>query len=266
MGHQPSTPKYNTSAAKDEQYRINQAAANQLYADVNGPTGGYSTYVDPVTGQITVNKQLSENSQNALNQQQNVLSLYNNDLYNYGDDAANAYYNAQMAYLQPQMQRQTTRAETALTNRGIPVGGAAWNEYIGDVRDVQNQQLANLGSTALSTGQGYQGNFLNQANMLGGQVIDPTMISGQGGAGYENMYDKQYQNQIDIYKTKMAKYNARQQAWVNALNPLGAAAGQYVGSNNTNGFNQAVAAQKNNPYYDGAVDYGQAMSAANMIN
>lgn len=208
MGVSPNTPHYNQDAARNEQYRINQASANQLYADVNSPTGGYSTYVDPTTGQITVNKQLSENSQNALNQQQNVLER----AYAYNPaDAENAYYNAQMAYLQPQMQRQVTRSESALTNRGIPIGGAAWNEYMGDVRDAQNQQLSGLGSSAISAGQGYQNNMLGQANMLGSQVIDPTVVSGQGGAGYENTYDQQFENQIAQYKTKMAGSNVHQQ-------------------------------------------------------
>ena len=115
MGVAPSTPHYNQDAARNEQYRINQTTANQLYADVNSPMGGYTTYVDPQTGQITVNQTLNANSQNALDQQRVALeNYYAND----GTDAANAYYNAQMAYLQPQMQRQTIRAETALTNRG----------------------------------------------------------------------------------------------------------------------------------------------------
>lgn len=263
MGHKPSTPTYNTESALAEQNRINLASANQKYADVNSPLGGYSISVDPTTGQMTVNKALSDNSQTALNQQMAVLGNYSGD----GTDAANAYYDAQMAYLQPLMQRQTARSETALTNRGIPVGGAAWNEYMGDVRDAQNQKIANIGNQALSAGQGYQSGILNQGSMLGSQIVDPTMVSGQGGAGLYDMYEQQYQNAIDTYKTKMAKYNAKQQAWTNALNPLGATAGSYLANNNnTGGFGTAVASQRNsNPYFDGAIDYGQAMSAANMI-
>ena len=208
MGVSPSTPHYNQDAARNEQYRINQATANQLYADVNSPLGGYTTSVNPVTGQITVNQALNDNSQNALNQQRFAIENYATTD---GSDAANAYYNAQMAYLQPQMQRQTTRSETALTNRGIPLGGSAWNEYMGDVRDAQNQQLSGLGSSAISAGQGYQNNFLNQANMLGSQVVTPDMVSGQGGAGYENRYDQQFENDVAKYKTKMAGSNVHQQ-------------------------------------------------------
>lgn len=222
MGQTPNTPQYNQGAARSEQERVNLAAAYQQYADVYGPNGGYYTTVDPDTGQITVNRYLSGNSQNALNQQQTALeNYYAND----GTDAANAYYNAQMAYLQPQMQRQTMRSETALTNRGIPIGGAAWNEYMGDVRDAQNQQLANLGSTALSTGQGYQGNFLNQANMLGSQVVTPEMVAGQAGAGFEETYGPQYENAIQKYKTLMATNHQNQQI----LGTIGAVGGGIIG-------------------------------------
>ena len=221
MGQTPNTPKYNQDAAISDQQRVNLAAAAQRYADVTGANGGYSVYVDPATGQITVNQTLSDNSNNALAQQQRLLRNYSGD----GTDAANAYYNARMAYLEPQMQRQVTRSQTALTNRGIPIGGAAWNEYMGDIYDAQNQQLAGLGSTALSTGQNYQNNILNQGSMLGGQVVTPTMVNGQAGAGIEATYDPQYQNAIAKYKTLMSSNHANQQI----LGGLGTIAGGVIG-------------------------------------
>ena len=226
MGHKPDAPVYDTGAAIAEQNRINQIAGNQKYADVNSPTGGYSVSVDPVTGQMTVNKVLSDNSQQALDLQRQVLSNYTGD----GSEAADAYYNAQMAYLQPQMQRQVTRGESALTNRGIPIGGSAWNEAMGDIYDTQNQTMSGIGSAALSAGQGYQSGILNQGSMLGGQVIDPTMIAGQNGAGTYDTYAQQYQSDIDNYKTAMARYNAKQSAWTQALNPLGSMGGSAMGS------------------------------------
>jgi hypothetical protein len=229
----PASPKYNQDAARAEQYRINQTTANQLYADVNSPLGGYSTYVDPETGQITVNKQLSENSQTALNQQQAALKNY---YVNDGTDAANAYYNAQMAYLQPQMQRQITRSEAGLTNRGLPIGSSAWNEYMGDVRDAQNQQLSSLGSSAISAGQGYQSNFLDQANMLGGQVLDPSIVSGQAGAGLENTYDQQFGAQVAQYKTDMAGSNIHQQIGGAVGTIGGAVLGGYLTEGNPAGI------------------------------
>lgn len=238
MGHKPSAPVYDSSAALEEQKRLNTTTANQLYADVSSPLGGYNVSVDPNTGQMTVNKTLSDNSQLALQQQLQALGSYTGD----PTEAANAYYNAQMVYTQPQMQRQVTRSQSGLTNRGLPVGSSAWNEYMGDVYDAQNQQLSGLSNSALSAGQGYQSNILNQGAMLGSQVIDPTMIAGQAGAGLYNTYEQKYQNDIDNYKTAMARYNAKQKAWTQALNPLGgiAASGSFMGNSSGSGSTSGI--------------------------
>ena len=248
MGKKPSVPVYNQNTAIDEQNRINQASANQLYSDVNSPLGGYTTYVDPRTGPLTVNKVLSDNSMNALYNQRAVLGNYTGD----GTDAANAYYAAQMAYAQPQLERQVTRGRTALINRGIPLGGRAWNEYMGDIYDAQNQYRSNLANSAISAGQGYQSGILGQGRLLGSQVIDPAMISGQGGAGLENTYDQQFQNQVAQYKTKLANGSSAQQilgatgtiagALIGAYfgGPMGAAAGASAGGAAGNGIGAAV--------------------------
>lgn len=204
MGSTPKTPTYNQSADITEQNRLNQAAGLQQYANVNGPMGGYSVSVDPVTGQMTVNKTLSDNSKMAMAQQLNALGSYTGD----PTEAAKAYYDAQMAYLQPQMDRQIERAESSLTNRGLPIGSRAWNEAMGDIYENQNRTLSSLSDQALASGQQFQSNILNNAAMLGGQVIDPTMVSGQSGAGLTNTYDKQFQNEIQKYQTKMAKKNS----------------------------------------------------------
>lgn len=204
MGSSSSAPKYDTNAAQAEQNRINQATGQQMYANVVSPLGGYTTSVDPATGQITVNKTLSDASRLAQQQQLATLGNYTGD----PTRAANAYYKAQMAYLQPQMQRQVERAESSLTNRGLPIGSSAWNEAMGGVYDAQNRSLESLTNNALAQGQQYQSNILNQASMLGGQVIDPTMISGQAGTGLENTYDKQFQAEVEAWKQKQANKNA----------------------------------------------------------
>jgi len=219
MGSTPSAPKYNQSADIAEQNRLNQAAGLQQYANVNGPLGSYSTSIDPATGQITVNKQLGASSQAAQNAQLAALSNYSGD----PTEAANAYYNAQMAYLQPQLNRQVERAESSLTNRGLPLGSNAWNSAMGDIYDAQNRTLTALSNEALANGQQYQTNILNQAALAGGQVIDPAMVAGQAGAGLENTYDKLYQNQVDQYKTKMAKQNSLTSGLLGAVGTIGGA-------------------------------------------
>ena len=220
MGSKPSTPTYDTAAAEAQQKRLNQAAGNQLYANVNSPLGSYSTSIDPVTGQITVNKQLGAGSSAAQTAQLSALSNYSGD----PTEAANAYYNAQMAYMQPQLDRQVERAESSLTNRGLPLGSNAWNSAMGDVYDAQNRTLTALSNEALANGQQFQTNILNQAALAGGQVIDPTVLSGQAGAGYENTYDKVYQNQIAKYQSEMANQNALTGGLLGAFGTIGGAA------------------------------------------
>lgn len=202
---QPSVPTYDVNAAIAEQNRINQATGNQLYANVNGPLGSYSTFVDPVTGQITVNKQLGTASQMAQNAQLQALNNYTGD----PTKAANAYYNAQMAYMQPQLERQVARTESSLTNRGLPLGSNAWNSTMGDLYDAQNRTLTALSNEALANGQQYQTNILNQAGIAGGQVYDPAMVAGQAGAGLSDTYDKQFANQVEQWKQQVANKQSK---------------------------------------------------------
>ena len=206
MGKKPSAPTYNKQLALQEQQRLNQAAGLQQYANVNSPLGGYAISVDPQTGKLTINKNLSDNSLAALEAQYRTLGSYNID----PTATEQAYYDAQMAYLQPQMQRQVARTESGLTNRGIALGSNAWNEATGDMYDMQNQALNALSNSALGAGQTFQANTLTNAANLGGQIYDPSMVSGAQGAGLYNTYDQKYQNDVAIYKTKLGDYNSLQ--------------------------------------------------------
>ena len=220
MGSTPSTPKYNKTAAEEQQNRLNQAAGIQQYANVNSPLGSYTTSIDPTTGQITIDKQLGAASSAAQAAQLGALSNYTSN----PTEAANAYYNAQMAYLQPQLDRQVERAESSLTNRGLPLGSNAWNNAMGDVYDAQNRALTALSNEALANGQQYQANILNQGALAGSQVIDPALVAGQAGAGLENTYDKLYQNEVANYQTKMAQQNALTSGLLGAVGTIGGAA------------------------------------------
>lgn len=222
MGSSSNAPSYNTSSAQAEQQRINQATGQQMYANVNSALGGYTTSVDPNTGQITINKTLSDPSRVAQQQQLMALGNYTGD----PTEAANAYYKAQMAYLQPQMERQIARTESSLTNRGLPIGSSAWNEAVGNVYDAQNRSLESLTNNALAQGQQYQSNILNQAAMLGSQIIDPTMIGGQAGAWLENTYDKQFASDVEQWKQEQANKNA---LWGNIAQIGGTALGALLG-------------------------------------
>lgn len=220
MGSSSSAPIYDQNAAIAEQNRINQAAGIQQYANVSSPLGGYSVSIDPTTGQLTVNKSLSDNSMKALDVQKRALANYTGD----PTEAANAYYNAQMAYLQPQMDRQVQRAESSLTNRGLPLGSSAWNSAMENIYDTQNRTLSSLSNEALLQGQQYQSNILGQAGMAGGQVIDPSMVAGQAGAGLSDTYDKLYNSQVEAWKQQQASKNALTSGILGAVGTIGGAA------------------------------------------
>lgn len=205
MSSAPDKPYYDAGKAKEEQRRLNTTAATQQYADVNSPLGSYTTSYDPVTGQTTVNTSLDENSKAALQKHIAALGSYNpNDV-----NQANEYYQAKIAYLQPQLDRQTARTNANLIQRGVSFGSNAYNNAMTDLQNEQNQQIAGLSNEAINKGQGYYNNIINQSSNLINQVRgEPNMVEGAGGAGLQNTYNQQYQNDIERYKTAMAKRNA----------------------------------------------------------
>ena len=223
MGSKPSAPTYNAEAALAEQQRLNQAAGYQTYANVNSPMGGYTVDVDPVTGRLTVNKNLSQNSLLAQQAQANALSRFVAD----PNAATQAYYNSQMAYVQPQFDAQIDATKADMLNRGIKMGSKTWNDTLASVENAQDKAKTAMLNEAMFNAQNYQTNTLGQAQTAGGMVIDPALISGALGAGLENTYDKKWKNQQDVYKTKMARYNANIKAIVDPLSIFG---GKAVGS------------------------------------
>lgn len=223
MGHKPSAPTYNANAALAEQNRLNQAAGYQTYANVNGPMGGYTVSVDPNTGKMTVNKNLSRNSQMAMAAQANALSRFVAN----PQEATQAYYNQQMAYVQPQFDAQIDAAKESMANRGIAMGSKTWNDTLAAIESNQDKAKTAMLNNAMFNAQEYQNNILGQAQTAGGMVIDPQLISGAQGAGLENTYNKKFKNEQDIYKTKMARYNANIKAIVDPLSIFG---GKAVGA------------------------------------
>ena len=208
MGSKPSAPTYDVNASLAEQNRLNQAAGYQTYANLNGPMGGYTVDVDPVTGRMTVNKNLSQNSLLAQQAQANALSRFVAD----PNAATQAYYDSQMAYVQPQFDAQIDATKADMLNRGIKMGSKTWNETLAGLENAQDKARTAMINDAMFNAQDYQTNLINQAQAAGGMVIDPQMLEGAGGAGLENTYNKKWQSDQDIYKSKMARYNTIQKA------------------------------------------------------
>ena len=226
MGSKPSAPTYDVNASLAEQNRLNQAAGYQTYANLNGPMGGYTVDVDPVTGRMTVNKNLSQNSLLAQQAQANALSRFVAD----PNAATQAYYDSQMEYVQPQFEAQIDATKADMLNRGIKMGSKTWNETLAGLENAQDKARTAMINDAMFNAQDYQTNLINQAQAAGGMVIDPQMLEGAGGAGLENTYNKKWQSDQDIYKSKMARYNTIQKAiWTGGASALGSALGGMLG-------------------------------------
>lgn len=221
MGSKAHAPVYNRDAALKEQNRINQAVANQTYADLNSPLGGYSVYVDPNTGQMTINKSLNDNSLLAQQIQGNLISQYTAD----PRAAQDAYYNRQLQYVNPTFERQVANAQESLANRGVQMGSNTWNKAMNSVYGAQDKADTAMLNNALLNGQQYQSNLINQAGTAGNLVYDPTLIEGQQGAGLYDTYDKQFENEMARYKTKVASSNK----WGQALGLAGGIVGGVLG-------------------------------------
>lgn len=221
MGSKPQAPVYSMDKAIADQNRLNQAAGLQQYANINSPLGGYSVSVDPNTGKMTVNKNLSENSLLAQQAQANALSRFIAN----PQDATRSYYNMQMSYIQPQFDAQMDAAKEDMANRGISAGSKTWNQTLGNLEESQDRARTAMINEALFNAQNYQNNILGQAQLAGNQVIDPTMIAGAQGAGLEDIYNKEFENAKARYKTEVANSNK----WGRALGIGGSIIGGVIG-------------------------------------
>ncbi|MDR1361371.1 MAG: hypothetical protein LBJ18_03675 [Rickettsiales bacterium] len=221
MGKSPSIPTYDTAAAQNEQ--IWAADQNRKYGQVNynGLQGGYSYQTNPDGTQTLV-----QNASSADKARQNLQSQYLSgvdptELSNFNVDpsvGANAYWNEQMTYMQPQFQRQTNDIITNLEKRGIPAGSPQFNQAMQEVADAQNRSMATTSAGAVSAGQQYQTNALNNiinkqgaqtgaAGSLASQMYQVNPYSGTGGT-FGGTYDSLYNSQVQQAQLKAQQQNA----------------------------------------------------------
>ena len=261
-------PEYNTTAALDEQNRINSAYGYQKYANMNSPLGGYRVDIDPATGQMTVNKYLSDASQSAQTAQGNALSRFVAN----PQDAMRDYYNSQMEYVQPTFDAQIDAAKESMANRGIKMGSKTWNDTLAGIESAQDKSRTAMLNNALFNGQNYQSNLLGQAQIAGNQIIDPNMVEGTGGAGLSNIYANQYNallNQAQAnYDNALLRYNNDSQyannAYQNAINAYNAELTDNQGQYAANLSNAQGNYQNELNRYDNAVKrYQTAMAGSN---
>lgn len=238
MSSTPSAPKYDKEFDLKEQNRINQAAANQQYANLVSDLGGYSVSVDPKTGKTTINKNLNDNSRQALFLQNAALNAYNVN----PEDQKQQYYDMQMAYVQPYLDEQRANVMQDLEDKGIPVGSSAYNSVMANLDKDQNNLTNMIAADAIYNGQDYNMNLLNQAAALGSQVYDPQMIQGIQGVGLSNISDNKMNNAKALYATDVAAANARNQAIGQGVQALGS----YLGSRNWGSSNSNTNTGKSN--------------------
>ncbi|MBO7696857.1 MAG: hypothetical protein J6T10_29870 [Methanobrevibacter sp.] len=238
MSSYPSAPKYDKQADLNEQNRINQAAANQQYANLVSDLGGYSVSVDPKTGRTTINKNLGNNSKQALFLQNAALNAYKAS----PEDQKQQYYDMQMAYVQPYLDEQRANVMKDLEDKGIPVGSSAYNSVMANLDKDQNNLTNMIAADAIYNGQDYNMNMLNQAAALGSQVYEPGMIQGIQGVGLSNTSQNELEYAKALYATNVANANAKNQAIGQGVQALGS----YLGSRNWNTKDSSSSGAKSN--------------------
>lgn len=202
FGMQPSRqPDLNAAARQDE--------LSQNY-NINGAFGGRSFTKDPVTGRTIVNIDETPFQQSLRGNQQNIInkmysSLLGEDDYNLqAEEVGDALYQRGMNKLQPGFDRDQTRLETNLSNRGIPIGSAAWADAFDQFGRNKSEQLNNLAlDSTLARGQeqdrlarllgglgGESGQLSNAfADLLSGQPYQSNNVGNQS-----TMYNNRVNN------------------------------------------------------------------------
>ena len=148
--------------------QYNPYGSTQFIRDANGvPTGQVSTLTPELQalqqGQEGIAGGLTGTAGSLVNQ---LPTSFNPQTVNQVGQNA---FDAMAGYMQPQFNQQTTNAETMLTNRGVPMGGDAWNNTMNPIQQNQNQAWGSLANQAQVTGAGEQ-------NTLFGQGVQQAML------------------------------------------------------------------------------------------
>lgn len=215
-----SAPKYDEQASWDAEVKAAQAQAKYGTYGVNSILGSLSTVQNPdgttslVYGQSAADTQ----RQNLISQGLGSLSLD-------GKQAQQAYYNQATRQLLPQFEKDQNRLHEQLINRGITEGSNLYNDQMGNLRNSQIGQLADIANQAVYEGQNYVGNRINNIGALAGQydILNVPGLSGSTGATFSNTYDKKFQQDLEDYNRKM-------QARTGMLKTVGQGVGAAIGA------------------------------------
>lgn len=257
MGKTKSAPVYDRSAAQQEQIDAAELARKYTQVGVESPYGGYEWYTDPQTGLQTVrataadtdiqrsaigSTMLSQFDPNSITAAYSGIQDFNMD----PTAASDAYFNASTRYLTQDYQKSRDRLSADLVAKGVPIGSVAYNDAMQEADDAYNRAVQTAADTAVSAGQQYQTNALQNelaragalsgaattnlslANALTQAQYNPlaTMVQGAGGS-FGGTYDAQYS--ADVARAEAE--NKRRSALTGGIGTaLGTAAGAALGS------------------------------------
>lgn len=254
MGKSAKMPTYNREAAQQEQIQAAELARKYTNVGVQSDTGGYKWVTDPTTGlqRVVVDSAPTDVQRRAIGTTMleqydpTAISQAYSGIADFSTDptaAANAYYNASTRYLTQDYNRQREKAESNLIAKGVPVGSAAYNQAMQELDDSYNRALQTAADTAVSQGQQYQTqalqNELARAGALAGasqqqlqaaqsltqSQYDPLsqMVQGTGGQ-FGGTYDAQFSAKTAAAQAKNARRNAWLGAGASLIGTLGGAA------------------------------------------
>lgn len=212
-------PKYNEDAAYNSQVKAAQAQAKYGTYGVNSALGTLGT-VQNADGTYSLSYGLNDSDkmrQNLVNQGLAALSLD-------PSTAQQAYYNQATRQLLPQFQWDQDRLHDQLVNRGITPGSALYNKQMNELRQTQNDQLANISDQAVWQGQNYLASQIGNIGSLANQydMLNLPSMSGSTGAVFDSTYDKKYAQDL-------ANYEAKTKGRTGILSTAGSAIGSVIG-------------------------------------
>lgn len=173
--------------------------------NVNGPLGGQTVSIDPVTGQPIVNQTLSQGNQQALSGIQGssnagsqalqgligggLLGTINNPAPAGGpapmSNLGQSIYNQLTSGLDDQKKREREQLDQTLSNRGIPVGSEGYSNMYRDLDKRYDDIFANARNQAVTGEVNASTNLLSPLSQIGQAGFQAPNLPGFNSVGYQ---------------------------------------------------------------------------------
>ncbi|HAU29895.1 MAG TPA: hypothetical protein DCW68_07315 [Rhodospirillaceae bacterium] len=235
----PETPDPVQTAA--EQYKLNSDTAhmNARLNNVNTttPFGGmtWTETVDPDTGTSSWAQGLNFTGQgqqlfdNAFDYSSLPGLLGGTELAQQLKDTEQQAYDRSVALMAPQLQQQQASLMQNLSQRGLPVGGEAWNNAMTNYGQTQNQALTQAAQNAMQTALQQQAQLYGQSLSSRQQGLTEktqpysqmmnTLSAMSGGTGYNavptdysSLVNTSYANEAQQAQTVARQQQQQQEA------------------------------------------------------